>query len=143
MNKYEEVAYAHLPDGVEVKLHKPYTGRARYSRMELVSPPPRGAKSCEIFMHEIAHFELHHPANRVGPKQSRYIEEYEAERWAIEKMRDAGLAVPLKIVYSCKKHVTWAIYKALKRGLRHVDRDVARWSGIDMENVLAWEENNR
>jgi len=133
-----------VPEGVKVELRRALTGCANFRDMKMSAPSPRTAISAQIFFHEIAHFELHSPKARNGKRRKpRYIEEYEAERWSIEKMRECGLAVPTKVVYRCKKHIRFAIYKALRRGLRHVDRGVARWSGIDMEYVVDWEQHNK
>ncbi|MBI4375412.1 MAG: hypothetical protein HY549_03085, partial [Elusimicrobia bacterium] len=56
-------------------------------------------------------------------------EEYEAERWAFDRMREAGIAVPRKSLRRAKSYVAYKIRQARRRGAKTVDRQALRWAG--------------
>ena len=146
MNKYEKVAESLLPAGVIASYRKSYTGRAYYGRNgvpdKIASPAPRGAKSLQIYLHEIAHITLHHPRVPGNSNKPTYVKEYEAEQWAISAMRENGLTVSNKLMALCKRHVEWKLYQALRRGLRNPDWAIVRWCEIDTTHVRYYEARN-
>ena len=131
-----DAALANTPASVRVIcIRRALSGRA-YSPEEIAGPRPVTRRALHVFLHECAHVALGHVgANKaaqfgptlphVGPgptqaapgpkpaRKPRHVEEYEAERWAFDRMREAGIAVPRK---------------SLRRA-KTVDREALRWAG--------------
>jgi hypothetical protein len=53
-----------------------------------------------IFLHECAHGHLHRDGGNA-----RHVMEMEAERWAHERMRKHGIAVPRRQTHGAKQNV--------------------------------------
>src|SRR5271169_4000262 len=84
-----QAALENTPENVKmVRIRASLSGVALLREGILVGPRPATRKSLYIFLHECAHFHLH-----ASGRKARYIEEYEAEMWAHNKMREAGLRV--------------------------------------------------
>jgi hypothetical protein len=120
------VALANTPENVTVvKPRRGLSGYARYAEGLLVAPRPFTRKALYIFLHECAHFALHAPGK--GPKQPRHVEEMEAEQWAHQKMREAGIAVPRAMTKSAKAYVRRKVHQARRRGAKKIDKGVLAW----------------
>jgi hypothetical protein len=124
----KEVAKQYTPEGVEVVYRKSLTGRAKYTTKTLHAPEPKTRRSLYIYLHECAHFYLEHQKR----SQPRHRQEYEAERWAMQAMHTAGLAVPKKESQRAKRHVYRKIEQAVKRGAKNIDYEAAQWCGYDL-----------
>lgn len=122
------VALANTPQQVRlVKIIRGLNGTA-YPNGTLRAPRPATRKALYIFLHECGHFALGHlPKGSSG--KPRHREEYEAERFAIEKMRLGGIPVPAKMVQRAKRYVAWKIRQAVRRGAKEVDREAQAWAG--------------
>jgi hypothetical protein len=119
-----DVAEKYTPTGVKVEYRKSLTGRAYGSQNRMAAPRPITRKALYIFLHECAHFHLSHCS-----KKSRHVEEFEAEQWAHEMMRQEGIRIPRSMTRRAKKYVAFKIEQALKRGAKKIDKKAAKWSG--------------
>ncbi|PJA14143.1 MAG: hypothetical protein CO113_12225 [Elusimicrobia bacterium CG_4_9_14_3_um_filter_62_55] len=123
-------ALANTPASVRViRIRKTLSGRA-YSPEEIAVPRPVTRRALHVFLHECAHVALGHvggnnaaqfgptlPHVRPGAAQAapgprprrkpRHVEEYEAERWAFDRMREAGIAVPRKSLRRAKSYLAF------------------------------------
>ena len=147
-----DAALANTPASVRVIcIRRALSGRA-YSPEEIAVPRPVTRRALHVFLHECAHVALGHVgANKaaqfgptlphVGPeparaapgarpgRKPRHVEEYEAERWAFDRMREAGIPVPRKSLRRAKSYVAYKIRQARRRGAKAVDRKAQRWAG--------------
>lgn len=120
------IALANTPASVRrIKIRRSLTGHASFDGEEMSVPRPFTRRALFMFLHECAHITLGHKGRRHA-----YIEEYEAETWAIAKMRETGIPVPAKEVRRAKGYVAWKLRQGLKRGLQTVDKKIARWAGV-------------
>jgi hypothetical protein len=87
--RYEAIGRMYVPEGYTVSYRKSLTGCCDFKNRVIWAPRPITRKSLYIFLHECGHAHLHQ-----GRKKTRHVEEMEAERWAHEKMREHGVAVP-------------------------------------------------
>ena len=87
--------------------------------------PATTRRELYIVAHEIGHVALGHRARQLPV----YVQEFEAERFAIALMRRAGLAVPRDMTARGKRYVALKIERAFRRGARWIDPDIARWAG--------------
>ena len=79
------------------------------------APRPRGPMSAAVFLHEIGHHAI-----GLGAYTPRCLEEYHAWRFAIDTMRREGLNVTPAVEKRMKESLEYAVYKALKRGLKRL-----------------------
>jgi len=145
-------ALANTPASVRViRIRKTLSGRA-YNPEEIAVPRPVTRRALHVFLHECAHVALGHVGGtkaaqfgptlaHVGPeaapaapgprpgRKPRHVEEYEAERWAFDRMREAGIAVPRKSLRRAKSYVAYKIRQARRRGAKAVGREAQRWAG--------------
>ena len=147
-----DAALANTPASVRViRVRRTLSGRA-YSPEEIAVPRPVTRRALHVFLHECAHVALGHVgANKaaqfgptlphVGPgaapvprsgRKPRHVEEYEAERWAFDHMREAGIAVPRKSLKRAKNYVAYKIRQARRRGAKTIDQAAQRWAGEAM-----------
>jgi hypothetical protein len=116
-------ALANTPETVRVirfrEITKRYEGCAHLDPKDpdygmLEAPPPMTREALRLFLHECAHFALHHTKKSRG---RRYMEEMEAELWAHARMRQAGIPVPRQALREARKlirranqpHMAWII----------------------------------
>jgi len=150
-----QAALANTPASVRVvRIRKTLSGRA-YSSAEIAAPRPVTRRALHIFLHECAHIALGHikadkaaqfaptlPHGGPGPAQAtseprirhkpRHVEEYEAEQWAFDRMRESGIPIPRKSLRRAKSYVAYKIRQAQRRGAKAVDREAQRWAGSGM-----------
>ena len=118
------VALANTPPNVLcVKIRRNLTGRAFLKTGILAAPRPATRKALYIYLHECAHFALH--ADRRKP---RHVEEMEAEQWAHDRMRQAGIPVPRSMTKRAKAYVRWKIEQAIRRGAKRIASEARRWA---------------
>jgi len=144
-----QAALTNTPATVRVvRIRKTLSGRA-YSAAEIAVPRPVTRRALHIFLHECAHVALGHvkaahfaptlPHGGPGPVQAaseprvrrkpRHVEEYEAEQWAFDRMRESGIPIPRKSLRRAKSYVAYKIRQARRRGAKAVDREAQRWAG--------------
>ena len=104
----QEIAERELPAGWVIKYRKSLTGYCHPKLKQIDTPEPKTRKSLYIFLHEVGHARLHSD----GKRKLRYIEEYEAEIFAHNKMREHGLAVPAAMTERARKYVARKIHQA-------------------------------
>jgi hypothetical protein len=80
----------------------------------LEAPRPVTRRGLYVFLHEAAHFHLHIEARR-RPQHSR---ELEAEKFAIARMRAAGIQIPPEEFFLARENVRSAILRDQARGIR-------------------------
>lgn len=126
-----QTALANTPASVRVvRIRKVLSGRA-HNTAEISVPRPVTRRALHIFLHECAHIVLGHVGTKTSPKQSkkpRHVEEFEAEQWAFDRMREAGISVPRKSLRRAKGYVAFKIRQALRRGAKTIDHDAQRWA---------------
>src|SRR5262249_49089806 len=114
-----ECALANTPDTVRaIKIRRNLSGRAHHSSGLMEAPIPKTRKALYLFLHECAHFALHHR----GRNKPIHVREHEAEQWAHQKMREAGIPVPRTMTARAKKYVAMKIGRAERRGAKTIDR---------------------
>lgn len=119
-------ALANTPASVRfVQLRKNLTGCAYFKLGKLSAPRPVTRRALQVFLHECAHFDLHGAKPHAKP---RYLEEYEAEKWSLDKMEEAGIPISLKMRQASAQHVRWSIQKAKRRGARSFDLQALRYA---------------
>jgi hypothetical protein len=126
-----ECAVSNTPANVRyVQIRKSLSGsaglRARNAKFgeyegigRLSAPRPITRRALHIFLHECAHFTLHD-----GLKQGerpRYVEEFEADQWAIAKMREAGIPVPRSVITRAKEHVAHKLERVKRKKGRRLN----------------------
>jgi len=87
------------------------------------SPYPRGPMSCAVFMHEIGH-------HAIGLKRfrPRCLEEFHAWRWGLQEMEARGFNVTPAVLKRRDDALTYAVAKALRRGLRRLPEELVPWA---------------
>jgi hypothetical protein len=103
-------ALANTPETVRVvRIRRNLCGKAgcrpgsrNYGQMW--APRPVTRRALFIFLHECGHFVLHGLSNKP-----RYLEEWEAEEWAMARMREAGIPVPRESIWCAKRKVAQRI----------------------------------
>jgi hypothetical protein len=119
-------ALANTPSIVRViTIRKGLCGRADCRRGHLHAPRPVNRAALQIFLHECAHFALHHGQ----PSKLPYLEEYEAEAWAIARMREASIPVPQKALRIARRNVAQRILRTRRSWLEYkIDARAARFA---------------
>jgi hypothetical protein len=84
---------------------------------KIQAPRPVTRKALYIFPHECAHARLH-----------REHMEMEAERWAHERMREHGIAVPRRQTQGAKWNVARQIRHDVAGGALSIDPQARRWA---------------
>ena len=86
-------------------------------------PPPTTRKRMYIIAHELGHLACNHIQNK-----KRFIEEYEAERYAHNLMRQFHIKIPRPMTARAKRYVERKISQARSRGLKApVPREINLW----------------
>lgn len=132
--RFTTIALGHLPPGVTLHYRRNLTGRAFFADRRIETPRPVTRRALHIFLHEVAHFELHAPG-RAHAKAKRWVQEAQAEQWAFSTMRAHGIAVPRQSLERAKAYVARRFRMAHRNGLNHITPDelaAARWAGIDI-----------
>lgn len=123
--RFTAIAMQYVPEGYTVEYRKSLSGRHFGTSKRIQAPRPVTRKSLYIFLHECAHAQLGHAHNGRTP---RHVEEMQAEKWAHEKMRENGVAVPRSMTVRAKQYVARKIRQAKRRGAKHIDREAARYA---------------
>jgi len=118
------VAERYTPEGVTVTYRKSLTGTAFYNENRMVAPKPVTRKALYIYLHECAHFHLRHRGWK-----SRYMEEFEAEQWAHEKMREAEVPIPREMTQRARDYIWDRILQAIGQGTMSIDRRAVEFTG--------------
>lgn len=122
-----ECALANTPDTVRaIKIRRSLSGRAhvRSGSGLMEAPVPKTRKALYIFLHECAHFALD-----LRGQKPIHVQEHEAEEWAHQRMRQAGIPVPRSMTTRAKDYVSRKIGRAERRGAKNIDRKARRFAG--------------
>jgi hypothetical protein len=115
-------ALANTPPEVRVVcLRRGINGLAEPGKGRLSAPRPVTRVALQIFLHELAHFVLHSPGHDYKP---RYYEEYEAERWSFQRMREALISVPNAAARIARRNVARAILRAMRNDVVGIPIDM-------------------
>jgi hypothetical protein len=118
-----QCALANTPTNVRyVQIRKDLCGYATLQGPDtgrMAVPKPITRRALYVFLHECAHFVLH--ADYKRNKRPRYLEEFEAETWARDKMREAGIPVPRKEIVRAKEHVAQHLKQVKRKKGRRLD----------------------
>ena len=95
---------------------------------KIVAPSPVTRRRLYVFLHECGHAWLDH--HEYGRKKPMYLQEFEAEQWAMRVMREEGVPVPRASTRRAKSYVAWKIRIAVARGAKRIDRKAARFAGF-------------
>ena len=123
--RFEAIAMKHFPEGYTLEYRKSLSGMHYGKSKRIMAPRPVTRKSLYIFLHECAHAHLGHAHNGNVP---RHVEEMEAEKWAHDKMRESGVAVPRSMTKRAKAYVGRKIKQAKARGAKHIDSAARRYA---------------
>ncbi len=83
------------------------------------APRPRGPMSAAVFLHEIGHHAI-----GLGAYSPRCLEEYHAWRFSLDTMRREGLNVTPSVEKRMQESLEYAVYKALRRGLKRLPTEL-------------------
>ena len=98
-------------------------GHAYVKKRSIHIPPPTTRKRMYIIAHELGHLACNHIQNK-----KRFIEEYEAERYAHNLMRQFHIKIPRPMTARAKRYVERKISQARSRGLKApVPREINLW----------------
>jgi len=111
-NKYTVIAEKLLAEhNITVREYrKSMTGRAFIKERQIIVPHPTGKISLLIFCHEVGHIV-------IGETKPRFLEEYLAEKWAMDYFHKIGLRVPRTYVARAKRYISYKVRQAKRRGL--------------------------
>jgi hypothetical protein len=82
------------------------------------APRPTTIGSLHIFLHECGHVHCGHYDSRIrgGVRIPRYLEEMQAEQWALATMQKHGIKVPQHVINDMREYVANGIVKAERKG---------------------------
>lgn len=125
---FESLLLKYWPKGWRVRFHNEshYDGRAHKNNFHgrlLSIPPPESRQALMTGLHEIGHVRLGHFGKHPKP---RYVEEFEAEHWAIATMRREGVPVPRSGLQKAKDYVAWCVQQDRPAV---IEERVRRWLG--------------
>lgn len=123
--RFLAIAERYKPKGYTIEYRKSLSGMHYGQSKRILAPRPTTRKALYIFLHECAHAHLGHAHNGKAP---RHVEEMEAEKWAHEKMREAGVPVPRSMTKRAKAYVGRKIRQAEARGAKHIDAEARRYA---------------
>ena len=126
------IAKKHTPWKASVRYRKTLSGCAWPFFNRLSAPRPVTRTALCTYLHECAHIILHKRDDKPT-----HVQEYEAERWAISKMRESGLVVPRYVVDDGRRYVRDIIYKDLRMGVRCIDGKVRCYARVSARAVKA------
>ena len=99
-------------------------GHAYVKERKIHIPPPTTRKRMYIIAHELGHLACNHISSK-----KRFIEEYEAERYAHNLMRQFHIKVPRAMTVRAKNYVNNKILQAMARGLSTpIPREINAWT---------------
>ena len=120
------------------KWSKSQCGLAEEGR-QIKIPKPVDYETLGICFHEIGHIDLGHMDE--GDNKLRYIEEYEAEIYAIKKLKEYGF-YNKQYEYRAIHYVLQKLAQARNRGhnMKNVPKEIVRWTGMQ---VCKWNKASR
>ena len=117
--------------GIVVKRwSKSSCGSAYHGTTEIKIPKPVDFDTLGVCFHEIGHVVLGHLEKN---DKTRYVEEYEAEQFAIQKLKDCGF-YNKQYEYRAMAYVLSKIAQARNRGhnMKKVPKEIVKWAGLQV-----------
>ena len=108
-------------------------GSAYWNCRMVKIPVPVDYDTFGVCFHEIGHVVLGHVDRETQNGKARYVEEYEAEQYAIAKLKEYG-AYNKRYEYRAISHVLMKIAQAKNRGhnMKKVPREIVSWTGLQV-----------
>jgi len=105
-------------------------GTAFMETREVKIPHPVDYDTLGVCFHEIGHI-VHGHDEKSG--KTRYVEEYEAEQFAIQKLKEYGF-YNKRYEYRAISYVLSKIAQARNRGhnMKNVPKEIVRWTGLQV-----------
>jgi hypothetical protein len=100
---------------------------------QIVVPVPKSPYSIGVCFHEMGHIVLGHFESET--RKLRYVEEYEAEQYAIEKLKEHGY-YRKKYKYRAIQYVLSEIAQIKNKeghSINDVPSEIVEWTGLDVE----------
>jgi hypothetical protein len=123
--RFHAIAMQYVPEGYTIKHRKSLSGRHYGKSKRIEAPRPVTRRSLYIFLHECAHAHLH---SGIGRRPKAHVREMEAEKWAHEKMREHGIAVPRDMTTRAKQYVARKINQAINCGAKTINGEARRFA---------------
>jgi len=103
---------------------------------EIKIPVPVDYDTLGVCFHEIAHIALNHFDEKS--KKLRYVEEYEAEQYAIQKLKEYNY-YNKRYEYRAITHVLFKIAQSTNRGhnIKKVPKEIIKWTNL---KINKWKE---
>jgi hypothetical protein len=124
--RFTAIAMQYVPEGYTIEYCKSLSGGHCGARKLIVAPRLVTRRSLYVFLHECGHAHLHRDGGKWG--KSRHVIEMEAERWAHEKMREHGVAVPRAESTEAKRNVARQIRRDIAGGALSIDPKARRYA---------------
>lgn len=108
-------------------------GSAYWYTRDIKIPKPVDFDTLGVCFHEIGHIALGHMEKENEGKKRRYVEEYEAEQFAIQKLYEYGF-YNKQYEYRAIAHVLSKIAQAKNRGhnMKNVPNEIVKWTGLQV-----------
>lgn len=129
--KLVAIAKRYRPNGVSIKFRRDeYLTPAHAQQFAdgskvMYVPRPTTTAALYVYLHECAHHHLGHC--KPDYREPLWLQEYEAEQWAIATMRREGVPVPRAMIWEAKKYVKECADIDAKKGRRPPPAKVVRW----------------
>jgi hypothetical protein len=132
LQRLAKIAQVNTPLGVRVKYMpaSESSPMANYAAAEMIVPRPDSIENLLVYLHECAHFVLH----RNDETTPVYLKEFQAETWARDKIRRAGITLPDELLLGCRRRAANDIRCALKNGIQSLDSSVVDFAWICFED---------
>ena len=96
------------------------SGRYVIKDKKVLTSRPINAERLQVGLHEIGH----HLFINVKPN---YLQEYLCEMFSFEIMKNNGIKIKKKVKEKSKRYIAYKTQKAIHRGLKEVNKDVAKY----------------
>ena len=108
LQHYADIVAKYLPDGWKLKIVRRIVtpekdnpdGLCCFTTKTIYSKPIRSIGQLQVFLHEVAHVELH-----SGRDKEPVIEEYEAEMWSFAALVNEGIPVTEAMLSDAKANI--------------------------------------
>lgn len=126
--RYASIVNKHRPAGYMLRRRRmtALDGVARFERIICVSKELEGTDALFVFLHECGHVHMKHMIGDGKVSGPRWREEYEADQYAIQSMREGGIPVPRERLKHQKQIIRELIEPA--DGSEHIDDDILRYA---------------
>lgn len=139
MDYYHIIRYALKTRNIKVErwVEEDGGGWAYITDRKVIIPRPTSIVGFARCWHEIGHFDLNHTN-----KKRRYIEEYEAETFAIDKLKHYGVDTK-SYTRIAKRYVMHQLQNSFKRGhtIDKVPVEIIKWYGKNFNQYKKKVEN--